>query len=133
MISHSMAWTTVTMRPVIVDTAAGDGALAVDWIRMTPYAGSGTFTSAVFDATDTVLWQKLTTTASVPSGTTATMTYRSGDTPTPDDGTWTAFAAPAGSGALSGSSRYVQFTIQISTSSGAKSPVMQDVTVTFKR
>jgi hypothetical protein len=134
MITHNAgAWGATTMRPVIIDSTGGDGTLAVDWIRMTPYAGSGTFTSAVFDATDTVLWQKLAMTAVVPSGTTATMAYRRGDTPTPDDGTWTAFAAPAGGGVLSGSSRYVQFRIQISTSSGAKSPVIQDVTVTYKR
>ena len=71
MITHSsMAWGAVTMRPVIIDAAAGDGALSVDWIRSTPYAGSGTYTSSVFDAGDTAAWQKLTTTSSVPSGTT---------------------------------------------------------------
>jgi hypothetical protein len=132
MISHSMAWTTVTMRPVIVDTAVGDGVLGVDWIRMTPYSGSGSFTSAVFDAAETVLWQKLTTNSTVPSGTTSTITYRRGDTATPD-ASWTAFSPLGAGGVLAGSSRYMQFAIQIATTSGAKSPVIQDVTVTYKR
>ncbi len=129
MISHgSMAFGTTAMRPVIVDTTGGDGALGVDWIRMTPYSGSGSFTSAVFDAGDVVLWQKVTTTSSVPSGTSMVVTYRRGDTPVPD-ASWTAFATVPSNGTISGSSRYVQFAIQISSSSTGKSPVIQDVRV----
>jgi hypothetical protein len=122
----------VTMRPVIVEPAGAGGALAVDWIRMTPYAGSGSYTSAVVDAADTVVWQKLTTTSTVPSGTTSTLTYRTGTTPTPD-ASWTPFGAIGAGGTLTGSSRYVQFAILMTTTSGAKSPVIQDVTVQFKR
>jgi len=133
MITHTaMAWGTVLMRPVIADTTSGDAALAVDWIRMTPYAGSGAYTSAVFDAADTVLWQKLTATSTVPSGTTSTMTYRTGQTSTPDQ-SWTSFTAPGAGSAMTGSSRYVQFAIQLTTTVGTKSPVIQDVTVQFKR
>jgi hypothetical protein len=72
------------------------------------------------------------TTSTVPSGTTLTMTCRSGKTPAPD-GTSTPFTALGAGGALAGSSRYVQFTIQMATASVAKSPVVQDVTVQFKR
>jgi hypothetical protein len=134
MISHtSMAWGTATMRPVVIDSTVGDGALAVDWMRLTPYALSGTYTSAMFDAGATVLWQKLTSTSTIPSGSTSTITYRSGSTPTPDDGTWTAFTALGTGGVLSGSSRYVQFRIQMTSTTGAKAPVIQDVTVQFKR
>ena len=133
MISHTnMAWGAVQMRPVIIDSTGGDGALGVDWIRMTPYAGSGSFTSAVFDAEATVLWQKLTTTSTIPSGTTATITYRKGSTPVPD-ASWTPFTALGSGGALAGSTRYVQVAIAITTSSGAKSPVIQQVTIQFKR
>jgi len=132
MISHSMAWGTTMMGSAIIDSTGGDAALSVDWIRMTPYAGSGSFTSAVFDGADTVLWQKLTATSTVPSGTSAIYTYRRGDTPTPD-ATWTAFTAPGGGGVLTGSSRYIQFAVQIATTSGAKSPVIQDITITYKR
>src|SRR4029078_9781318 len=63
MISHtSMAWGTAAMRPVIIDSALADGTLSVDWIRLAPYAASGTYTSAVFDAGVAVTWQKLTAT-----------------------------------------------------------------------
>jgi hypothetical protein len=68
----------------------------------------------------------------IPSGTTATITYRTGTTAVAD-ASWTPFKALGAGGALVGSSRYVQFAIQLATTSGAKSPVIQDVTILFKR
>ena len=46
-----------------------------------------------------VLWQKLTTTNSVPSGTSMVVTYRRGDTPVPD-ASWAAFATVPGNGTI---------------------------------
>ena len=133
MISHgSMGYGTTTMKPVILDSVGGDGVLGVDWIRMTPYASSGSFTSVVFDAGAVVLWQKLTRTATVPTGTSAVITYRRGDTPVPD-ASWTTFVTVPSTGTISGSSRYMQFAIQIGSSSTGKSPVIQDVSVIYKR
>jgi hypothetical protein len=132
MISHtSMAWGTAMMRPAIVDTAVGDGALSVDYMRLTPYAASGVYTSAVFDADGSATWQKLTSTSTIPSGTTSTITYRMGETPVPDE-TWTSFTALGTGGVMTGSSRYVQFAIQMTTTAVAKTPVVQDVTILFK-
>ena len=89
MITHSsMAWGAAMMRPAIVDTAAGDGALSVDWMRMTPYAAAGTFTSSVFDAGDSVAWQKLTATSTVPAGRRRRSPTGPATTPVPD-GPWT--------------------------------------------
>src|SRR5262249_46369982 len=82
MITHTfMAWGSVTMAPVIFDATTGGSALSVDWIRETPFAGSGTYTSPVFDAGATVTWQKLTSTNTIvpffvccnASGTTTTL------------------------------------------------------------
>jgi len=133
MITHSnMAWGTVMMRPAVVDTAAGDGGLSIDWMRMTPYAASGTYTSAVFDAGDSgTTWVKLTTTSTVPTGTTSTITYRTGSTPVPDE-TWTAFTALGTGGVMTGTSRYVQYSIQMSSTAVTKTPLVQDVTIQFK-
>jgi hypothetical protein len=133
MITHSnMAWGTVMMRPAVVDTAAGDGGLSIDWMRLTPYAASGTYTSAVFDAGDSgTTWVKLTTTSTVPSGTTSTITYRTGSTPVPDE-TWTAFTALGTGGVMTGTSRYIQYSIQLSSTAVTKTPLVQDVTIQFK-
>jgi hypothetical protein len=131
MIAHTnMAWGTVLMKPVLIDSAAGGGALAVDWLRLTPYAGSGGYTSPVLDMGEVVTWQKLTTTGNVPNGTTMTIAYRTGATPVPD-ATWTPFTAMA-TGAVAGSSRYIQFSIQLGTT-GGKTPTIQDVTLQFKQ
>jgi alpha-tubulin suppressor-like RCC1 family protein len=133
MITHSsMAWGSATMQPAVVDPIAGDGALTIDWLRATPYAAAGSYTSAVFDAGAAVLWQKLTATSSVPSGTMATFTYRTGNTPVPD-ASWTSFTAPALGGTVTGSSRYMQFAIQLGSTVVTRTPVVQDVTVQFKR
>jgi hypothetical protein len=142
MITHTfMAWGSATMAPVIIDSAVGGGALSVDWIRETPFAGSGTYTSAVFDAGAAVTWQKLTSTNTIvpyficcsTSGTTTTLKYRTGNTPAPDS-SWTALTAPGANGVISGSSRYIQFTVQMTTNNPTtKAPAVQDVTVQFKR
>jgi len=140
-ISHtSMAWGTAAMAPVISDTTAGDAALSVDWIRVTPFASSGSYTSAVFDAGATVTWTKLTANNTIvpyfscctTSGTTNLITYRVGDTPTPD-GSWTPFTALGTAGALTGSSRYIQYMVQMTTTNPAKAPAVQDVTLQFRR
>jgi hypothetical protein len=142
MISHtSMAWGAATMRPVIIDSTVADGALSVDWIRLAPFAASGTYTSTAFDAGGAVAWQKLTTTSTIvpffscctTTGTTTSITYRTGNTATPDDGTWTPFTALGTAGALTGTSRYVQFMVQMTSTAGAKAPAIQDVTVQFKK
>src|SRR5262249_16314025 len=141
MISHtSMAWGTAAMAPVIIDSTVADGAIVVDWIRVTPFAASGSYTSQVFDAGAAVPWTKLASsntmvpffTCCSTTGTTNVITYRTGNTPTPD-ASWTPFTALGTAGAMTGSSRYMQFMVQMTTTNAAKAPVVQDVTVTYKR
>ena len=45
--SHNLAVTN-SMRPVASDFNVGGGAVTVDWMRLTPYAASGTFLSRVW-------------------------------------------------------------------------------------
>ena len=66
------------------------------------------------------------------TGTTATIAYRTGDTPAPD-AAWTPFTAVGTGGTIAGSARYLQFVIQFTSTSSAKTPVIQDVSVVFKR
>ena len=44
-----------------------------------------------------------------------------------------AFTALGTGGVMAGSSRYVQFASQMTTTAAAKTPVIQDVTVQFKK
>ena len=103
----------------------------VDWVRMTPYAASGTFCSRVFDAGQAVTWHALGWLADTPTGTSLAMSYRTGNTPTPD-GTWTSFTPVSISGdALAGSSRYFEYAAQMATSDTTQTPALKDVIITF--
>jgi hypothetical protein len=118
------------MRPAASDLNAGGGTVVVDWMRMTPYVSSGTFTSRVHDAGSPVLWSALSWTATTPAGTGVALEVRRGDTPTPD-GTWTAFAAVPTSGAsIAGVSRYLQYRATLSTTDGTGTPSLADVSAT---
>ena len=121
-----------TMQPTALDMTVGDGALQLNYMRLTPYASSGTYTSAVFDAGAVVTWMNMSFTSVVPAGTSAVVSYRTGNTPTPDN-TWTAFTPVPATGAISGSSRYLQFSVQETTSSAGQTPAVKDVTTAFVR
>jgi len=119
------------MRPLASDATVGGGTIVVDWVRMTPYAASGTFLSRVFDAGATVTWGTAAWTSQAPSGTSLVLSVRQGNTPTPD-GTWTPFTMLAASGAtLGGSSRYLQYRAQLATTVPSQTPVLQDVTIRY--
>jgi hypothetical protein len=108
------------------------GKLVVDWMRLTPYAASGAYTSKVFDAGFVAVWMNANWTAAAPAGTGVVVSYRTGNTPTPD-GTWTAFTTvTAPGGPLAGQSRYLQFKIQETTTKPGQTSVVNDLTVVYR-
>jgi hypothetical protein len=112
--------------------AVGGGSLVVDWVRVSPYAAAGTFTSPVFDAGEAVAWLGAEPTTTLPAGTKVVVSVRMGATPTPD-GTWTAFAVVDASGAIEGSGRYAQYRVELSTTSPEVTPVLHQMVVTYQR
>jgi hypothetical protein len=130
-VTHTIA-VTQNMRPGANDLTVGDGALVLDYMRMTPYSATGTFTSAVFDAGAPVTFTTLTWSAITPVGTTVAVQYRTGNTPTPD-ATWTAGApVSALDGIITGTARYIQFVVKETSTDKNTTPVLKDVTVAFK-
>jgi hypothetical protein len=128
--THPVAISTL-MRPVVRDNTRGGNAVVVDWLRLTPYAASGTFTSRVIDGGATRNWVDASWTADVPAGTSITVSVRTGNTATPGSG-WTAFTALPSSGSPIGtSSRYLQYRVALSTSDTSQSPVLRDITVRY--
>ena len=122
---------TTNMRPLASDYAADGTSLVVDWLRMSPYASSGTFVSRVFDAGGSVNWDSLNWTANVPTNTSLTLSVRTGDTPNPDN-TWTAWQmVPASGGSIGGSARYIQYRAELTTSDAYQSPVLQQVNICY--
>ena len=118
-----------SLRPIVSDFNVGGGALAVDWVRVTPYATSGVFTSRVLDAGASEPWSALSWNAVVPPSTSLGMAVRFGDTPSPD-ASWTSFVTVATSGSpVTATSRYVQYQAAIA-GTGVDTVELRDVTIT---
>jgi hypothetical protein len=114
-------------------SSSAGGVLTIDWMRATPYAAAGTYTSSVFDAGAPVNWLTMSWNADKPAGTNITVSYRTGNTPVPD-ATWTPLVTvPASGGALAGSSRYIQYVLRESTTNSAQTPAVKDVVIVFNR
>ena len=69
------------VRPLFSDNNLDGVPLSVDWLRVTPYAASGTFTSRVYDAGIAKNWGAVTYAL---SGSTIALSARTGDTAAPD-------------------------------------------------
>jgi len=103
-----------------------DNSLDVDWIHVTPYSSSGSFLSGVYDGGEQKNWQSASWTAQTPTGTDIKFFQRQGNTPTPDN-TWTDFSAISSNGDnVGGTSRYIQYRADLSTSNSNVTPVLED-------
>ena len=70
----------------------------------------------------------------IPAGTGVAVSYRTGNTTTPDDGTWSAFMTIANSGgALVGTTKNIQFKVEEATSIPWLTPVVRDVSVSYRQ
>ena len=112
------------MRPVVSDKSVDGVGLSIDWLTVTPYAASGTFTSRVFDAGAVKNWGAVNFNA---SGSSIAISARTGDTASPD-GTWTGFTNVASSGASLGlSGRYIQYQAALSSANTAQTPALESI------
>ena len=118
------------LRPVAAsDFSVFGGNVMIDWLRLSPYAGTGTFDSRVFDANAVVAWHTMQWLADAPTGTTVALSVRTGGTPDPADGTWSAWQPIAAPGPLTLSSRYIQYRAALSSTNPAITPNLLDVIV----
>ncbi|MBY0401943.1 DUF4082 domain-containing protein, partial [Myxococcota bacterium] len=119
----------VNMRPAVSDFNVGGPAVSVDWLRMGPYPASASFDSRIFDAVQVSSWGATSWTATTPAGSSANLSVRAGNTPTPN-ASWGAFVPIATQGASAGvTGRYLQYRAVLASSDGAESPLLEDVTV----
>jgi hypothetical protein len=117
------------MNVQISDYPSGGVSLSVDWIRVMPYATPGTFESKVFDAASLKNWGNISWTSQTPSGTALSISVREGNTPIPDT-SWTNYALIASSGTnVGGTSRYIQYKADLSTSNSSLTPVLNDISI----
>ncbi|MBL0308582.1 MAG: DUF4082 domain-containing protein [Bacteroidetes bacterium] len=117
------------MNVQISDYPSGGDALTVDWIRITPYTLSGSFTSNVFDGGSMKEWDAATWDADVPLGTGISVYARKGNTSVPD-GSWTSFIQIPSSGSnVGGASRYIQYRTDLSTGNNSVTPVLKSISI----
>ncbi len=121
---------TGAMEPAISDLNAGGTSLAVNWMRMSPYAASGTFLSRIHDAGARADWGTFTWTGTTPTGTGMTLSVRTGDTAVPD-GTWTAFTTIQNGADITTRGRYLQYRLEATTTDSATTPVLASVTFDY--
>jgi hypothetical protein len=122
---------TQSMRPLASDFNTGGGGVVIDWLRLSPYAASGTFSSRVLDAGQIVDWSTVTWASVTPEGTNLGVAVRMGNTNIPD-GTWSPFSSIANSGTtLNGSSRYLQYEVVLTTTAPDHTPVFQGISIVY--
>jgi hypothetical protein len=125
----SMTAAVSKMRPRARDVTADRTPLVIDWVRLSGYASSGSQVSRVLDAQQMVTWDRLRYRADVPAGSSLRISVRMGSTPTPD-ATWSAWTPVDQGGRVAGSSRYLQYRVEMGTTAAGRTPVLRDIGVT---
>ena len=125
------------MRPLAGNGSQGGPPLAVEWVRMTPYAPEGTFVSRVHDAGTSVRWVACEVDGDVPDKCSLALELRAGETPRPDP-TWTGWVTlpgdPAGNPAGENASltgRFVQYRARLATGDRSQTPVVRRVSLAY--
>lgn len=114
----------------ISDYVSSDEGLSIDWIHVSPYATSGIFTSRVFDAGGATNWGAVNWRGDIPAGTNIAISVSTGDTPNPNDGTWSSYTPVKAPGTpVNSSSRYIQYKATLSTTDKKYTPVLKSVSI----
>jgi len=121
------------MRAAAGNQRLGGAPLEVEWMRVSPYAAAGTFTSRVLDAGAVVEWLDAAWKADLPEGTSMSLSARTGDVPTPGP-TWSSWRPVVQPGWAEGAaSRYLQYRAEMSTTEEGRTPIVQRVTFLHRR
>ncbi|MFP5319890.1 MAG: hypothetical protein ACLGI2_16550 [Acidimicrobiia bacterium] len=115
------------MRPLAGNGSQGGSPLAVEWVRMTPYAPEGTFVSRVHDAGAEARWEACVLDGDVPDDTSVSIEVRAGSTPEPGP-SWSGWATLAGDARLP-AGRYAQYRARLASANRSQTPVLRRVTL----
>ena len=116
------------MRPFFSDYNTSGTSVDVDWVRLSPYAGSGSYDSRVFDAGQTSTWGAVDWNADVPNGTTLQVQVRTGETSTPD-GSWSSFIDATKGVTSGGVGRYLQYRLILVTTDPFSTASIRSVSI----
>ena len=113
-----------TLGGCVVDAGVGDGAL-----KLNLPSTSCVFKSRIHDAGALVDWTTLTSTETLPGGTSVGFEARTGNTTSPDI-SWTNWQNVGGTLTNPGS-QYIQYRATLSTTDTGQTPVLEDVTINY--
>ncbi len=135
-VSHTITYPakSALLRPAATDGTVGGGVLRVDWMRMSPYAASGIYTSPIYDAGAAVVWQNASWVADVFPGSNVVVEVRTGTMAMTAAGTgWTVFRPLASGAPIAATARYAQYRITLTTTALSNTPAVKEVVLTFAR
>ncbi|MDQ4069025.1 MAG: hypothetical protein M3203_06085 [Actinomycetota bacterium] len=118
------------MRALAGNKRLGDEPLRVEWMRLSPYAPEGTFTSRALDAGAVADWHELRWEAEVPPGTRMELHVRTGDVEEPGTN-WSPWTPVPQSGQVAATARYLQYRADLATSDPAWTPVLRRVSACY--
>lgn len=99
-------------------------------------AATGIYTSPVWDTGGVAAWGAIQWTAQVPGGSGLALQTRTGNTPNPDDGTWSPWSPPygaSGSTVSSPTARYVQVRATLTRGGNLASPLLEEVRIGYRQ
>ena len=115
------------MRALAGNKRLGNEPLRIEWMRLSPYAPAGSFTSRVLDAGTAAQWHDLTWEADVPPCASLELHVRTGEVGRPD-ATWSPWTPVSCSPGLVGTTgRYLQYRAALATADPAWTPVLRQV------
>lgn len=130
-LAHLMIPVPGYMRALAANQRLGTEPLRIEWMRMSPYAPAGRFTSRVLDAGAPVAWGGLAWEAGVPDGTNLAMEVRTGATARPGR-EWSRWRRVARTGdVVGGASRYLQYRASLATTRPSWTPALRVVAVGY--
>ena len=119
------------MRALAANQRLGTEPLRIEWMRLSPYAPAGRFTSRVFDAGAPSVWESFSWDAGVPERTSLTMEVRTGDVARPGS-SWSPWTPLGRSGdRVEATSRYLQYRAHLATTDPSWTPVLRRVTARY--
>ncbi|HEX3621333.1 MAG TPA: hypothetical protein VHT97_03360 [Acidimicrobiales bacterium] len=132
-LAHFMVPVPGHMRGLAANQRLGGPPLRVEWIRISPYPPAGRFTSRVLDAGTGVEWTGAAWRTDTPEGTAVDLHVRTGDTPAPDDCTWSAWRRlPSCATPVGRTSRYAQYRADLTTADPSRTPVLRSVELRYR-
>jgi len=130
-VAHLMIPMPHHMRALAGNQRVGTEPLRVEWMRISPYASAGRFTSRILDAGTEAAWNSVAWDADAPDGTSLAVQVRTGHTPRPGR-SWGPWKSVARSGdAIVATSRYIQYRVDLATANPSWTPLLRSVRLAY--